>query len=152
MASTRVAPDRARVTSYGATSRPGPQSTGWETFSWWFFRVSGVGLVFLAIIHLLIMHVQNDVSATVYDFVAHRYANPYWRLYDLTLLTLALFHGLNGLRLITDDYIHSRGARLAVVSTIFVTAITFWLLGTITIITFSPGQTVVQVMLSWVGH
>jgi succinate dehydrogenase / fumarate reductase membrane anchor subunit len=148
MASTRVTePRSANITNYGATARPAG-GTGWETFSWWFFRVSGVALIFLAIIHLLIMHVSNDVSATNYDFVAARYANPFWRLYDLLLLTLALFHGLNGLRIIIDDYIKSRGVRLAVVSTLFFTALFFWLLGTITIITFHPGQTVTQVFLS----
>ncbi|MBF6588973.1 MAG: succinate dehydrogenase, hydrophobic membrane anchor protein [Ktedonobacterales bacterium] len=134
----RVSEQRSAVTSYGATARPtGP---GWETFSWWFFRVSGVALIFLAIIHLIVMHVQNDVSATGYDFVARRYANPFWRLYDLLLLTLALLHGLNGLRIICDDYIRRRGMRLAVVSVLFITALFFWLLGMITIITFHPSQ------------
>ena len=147
---TRVSertPSNAKVTPYGATARPGSGSTGWETFSWWFFRVSGVGLVFLAIIHLLIMHVTNDVSSTTYDFVAHRYANPFWRVYDLLLLTLALLHGLNGLRIICDDYIKSRGVRLAVISGLFLTAITFWLMGSMTIITFQPGHTVAQSLL-----
>ncbi len=151
---TRVEPKRERqpLTNYGATARPTGRSTGWETFSWYFFRVSGVGLIFLAIIHLLIMHVQNDVSATVYDFVAARYANPFWRVYDLTLLTLALFHGLNGLRIVCDDYIRSRGTRLTVVSVLFLTAIIFWLMGSMTIITFQPGHTLAQSVLSFIGH
>jgi succinate dehydrogenase / fumarate reductase membrane anchor subunit len=136
------------VTSYGALSRPGPGASGWETFTWWFMRVSGVGLVFLAIVHLLVMHVVNDVSATGYAFVAARYANPFWRVYDLLLLTLALFHGLNGLRVVTDDYINNRGLRLAVQSLVFLVALTFWLTGTLTIITFHPGNTVAQSMFS----
>jgi succinate dehydrogenase / fumarate reductase membrane anchor subunit len=136
----------ANITTYGATARPAG-GTGWETCSWWFFRVSGVALILLVVIHLILMHVTTDVSATTYDFVAHRYANPFWRLYDLLLLTLALFHGLNGLRLISDDYIKARGVRLTVVSTLLVTALFFWLLGMITIITFHPGQTVAQVFL-----
>ena len=64
-------------------------SSGWETFSWYFFRISGVGLIFLALIHVFLMHVANDVSATNYDYIAERYANPFWRVYDLLLLTLA---------------------------------------------------------------
>lgn len=147
-----TAPERPRLTAYGATSRPSGGSSGWETFSWWFFRVTGVGLIFLVIIHLIIMHVQNDVSATGYDFVAHRYANPFWRVYDLLLLTLGLLHGLNGLRIICDDYIRTRGWRLAVVSVLFLTVITFWLMGTMTIVTFQPGQTVTQAMLHLFGH
>jgi succinate dehydrogenase / fumarate reductase, membrane anchor subunit len=147
---TQAAGERTVLTGYGATARP--TGMGWETFSWWFFRVSGVALIFLAIIHLLIMHVTNDVSATNYQFVAQRYANPFWRLYDLLLLTLALFHGLNGLRIITDDYVKARGPRLAVISTLFITALFFWLLGTITIITFHPGQTVTQALLGFLHH
>jgi succinate dehydrogenase / fumarate reductase membrane anchor subunit len=135
-------------TAYGATRRPEPGATGWETFSWWFMRVSGVALIFLAIIHLLVMHIINDVSATGYAFIAQRYANPFWRVFDLLLLTLALLHGLNGLRVITDDYISRRGTRLATQSVLFLTAVTFWLMGTLTIITFHPGTTVVQNVLS----
>lgn len=137
---------------YSASSRPGPQSSGWETFSWWFFRVSGVGLIFLAIIHLIIMHVTTDVSMTGYDFVAARYANPFWRVYDLLLLTLALLHGLNGLRIVTDDYISKSGARLAVQSVLFLTAITFWLTGALTIIVFHPGTTLAKTLFSLLGR
>ena len=140
------------LTSYGAYKRPAPGAGGWETFSWYFFRVSGVGLVFLAIIHLVIMHVTNDVSATVYDFVAHRYANPFWRAYDLLLLTLALFHGLNGLRIVCEDYIRSRGWRLSVQSALFFIAIAFWLMGSMTIITFQPNHTLAQSVLGLLGR
>lgn len=124
------------VASYGAAAKP--TGGGFETFSWYFLRISGIALIFLVIIHLLLMHVMNDVSATTYCFVAARYANPFWRGYDLLLLTLALPHGLNGLRLVADDYIQSRTLRLAVVSSLFIVAIFFWLLGSATIITFQP--------------
>ena len=140
-----------KVTSYGATSRPTGGSS-FETFSWWFFRVSGVGLVLLVIIHLVLMHVTTDVSETVYDFVANRYANPFWRGYDLLLLTLALFHGLNGLRIICDDYIKSRGWRITVVSGLFVIALSFWLIGMMTIITFQRNMNIAQAILSMLGH
>lgn len=143
--------ESSKVTSYGATARPTGGSS-FETFSWWFFRVSGIGLVFLAIIHLFIMHVSTDVSETVYDFVANRYNNPFWRGYDLLLLTLALFHGLNGLRIVCDDYIKSHGWRVAVVSGLFFIALSFWLLGMMTIITFHKDMNIAQSILSMLGH
>jgi succinate dehydrogenase / fumarate reductase, membrane anchor subunit len=145
------AKESPKITTYGATSRPSG-GNGFETFSWWFFRVSGLGLVFLTIIHLMLMHVTTDVSETVYDFVANRYDNPFWRGYDLLLLTLALFHGLNGLRIVCDDYIHSRGWRMTVVSGLFIIAISFWLLGMMTIITFHRNMNVAQSILSMLGH
>ncbi|HBE28908.1 MAG TPA: succinate dehydrogenase, hydrophobic membrane anchor protein [Ktedonobacter sp.] len=119
-------------TGYGAK----PASSGFETFSWFFFRVSGVLLIFLVIIHLIIMHVTNDVSCTTYQFVAMRYDNPLWRLYDWLLLTLSLLHGMNGLRVVIDDYIRGRSARLTLMSVAGTLTLIFFMLGTITLITF----------------
>ena len=115
---------------------PRPTVGGFETFSWYFFRVSGVALVFLALIHLFLNHVVTDVSCTSFQLVQIRYANPFWRLYDWLLLTLALLHGMNGLRVVIDDYVHGRGWRLSLQSLVAVTTLVFFLLGTITIITF----------------
>jgi succinate dehydrogenase / fumarate reductase membrane anchor subunit len=127
-----------RPATYGATSRP---QGGFELFSWYFFRITGVIMIFMVIIHLVIMHLTNDVSQTVYDFVAARYANPFWRVYDLLLLTFALLHGLNGLRIAVDDYVRPHGWRLLAHSTVWTLAVAFWLMGTMTIITFHPGTT-----------
>ncbi len=136
---------------YGASAKP-VGGSGFETFSWYFFRWSGIVLLFLVIIHLVIMHVQTDVSMTNYTFVANRYSNPFWRVYDLVLLTLALLHGLNGLRVIVDDYVRSNGWRLFAQSVVAFTAVTFWLMGALTIITFQPNHTLAQVLLALVGR
>ena len=118
---------------------PRPASGGgFETFSWYFFRISGIVLIFMVIIHLIIMHVTTDVACTSYLFVAARYANPFWRLYDWLLLTLALLHGMNGLRVVIDDYVHQRGARLTALSIAGALTVAFFMLGTITLITFQP--------------
>ena len=117
---------------------PRPASGGFETFSWYYFRVSGIILVFLTIIHLFIMHVTNDVHCTTYQFVAMRYDNPLWRLFDWMLLTLALTHGMNGLRVVIDDYVRARGPRLALISTSAVLLLVFFMLGTITLIVGQP--------------
>jgi succinate dehydrogenase hydrophobic anchor subunit len=54
-------------------------------------RISAIALFFLAIIHLFLNHVSTDVSCTSYQLIAARYANPYWRVYDWLLLTLAFY-------------------------------------------------------------
>src|ERR1043166_7520479 len=116
---------------------PRPMGAGGiETFSWYFFRISGVALIFLALIHLLLNHVTTDVSCTSYQLVAGRYTNPLWRLYDWLLLTLALLHGMNGLRVVIDDYVQGHGARLTLLSIAGTLTLTFFMLGTITLITF----------------
>jgi len=58
----------------------------------------------MVIIHLIVMHVTTGVACTTYQFVSLRYDNPLWRLYDWVLL--ALLHGMNGLRIVIDDYVH----------------------------------------------
>jgi len=59
-------------------------------------------------------------------------------VYDWLLLTLALLHGMNGLRIIIDDYVQNRGMRLTLQSTLGLLTLVFFLLGTITLITFQP--------------
>jgi succinate dehydrogenase / fumarate reductase, membrane anchor subunit len=121
-------------TGYG----PRPSGGGFETFSWYFFRVSGIGLIFLALIHVFLNHVTTDVSCTSYQLVALRYTNPFWRVYDWLLLTLALLHGVNGLRVVFDDYVQNRGMRLTLQSALGLLTLVFFLLGTVTLITFQP--------------
>ena len=122
------------ATGYGSR----PTSGGFETFSWYFFRISGIILIFLVILHLLLNHVSTDVSCTSSQLVSIRYENPFWRLYDWLLLTLALLHGMNGLRVVVDDYVRTRGWRLTLQSAVGILTLVFFLLGTITLITFHP--------------
>ncbi|GCE26709.1 hypothetical protein KDA_21930 [Dictyobacter alpinus] len=117
---------------------PRPMSGGFETFSWYYFRISGAALVFLVIAHLIIMHVTTDVACTTYAFVAARYGNIFWRVFDWLLLTLALTHGMNGLRITIDDYVRSAGARMWLMSISAILLVIFFMLGTITLITFQP--------------
>ena len=107
-----------------------------EAWSWLFMRLSGLALVFLALLHFAITHILNDVVATDHAFVSRRWAKPGWRVFDWSLLALALLHGLNGLRWIADDYVRRPGRRAAVLWSLYgVTAVLFaW--GTFTILAF----------------
>ena len=86
-------------------SRPKP-SGGFEAWSWLFMRVSGLLLLGLALGHLVLMHLIHNVDEINYAFVASRYAGWFWRGYDLLMLVLAMLHGVNGARILIDDYIH----------------------------------------------
>jgi succinate dehydrogenase / fumarate reductase membrane anchor subunit len=109
---------------------------GFELWSWYFFRWSGLLLVFLALGHVLIMHVLNSVDAINYAFVADRWRSIGWRIYDWLLLGLALTHGMNGLRVIVDDYIHGRRWRWVCLSSAWLLYCVLMLVGTLTILTF----------------
>lgn len=108
-----------------------------EMWSWLFMRVSGLALLFLALVHFAITHILNDVADTKADFVAHRWANPLWRLFDWALLALALLHGLNGLRWIVDDYVRGPAARAATKAVLYSLSLGLFGFGTLTILTFT---------------
>jgi succinate dehydrogenase / fumarate reductase, membrane anchor subunit len=107
-----------------------------ETWSWFFMRVSGLVLIFLALAHFAITHIVNDVVETDAAFVYRRWDNPLWRTFDWVLLALALLHGLNGLRWSIDDYIRSRPARAAVKAVLYTVSGVLFTYGTFTIVAF----------------
>ena len=85
-------------------SRSGGRSN-YEMWSWIFMRVSGIILVFLVLGHLLIMNIlDGGVQRINFAFVAGRWASPFWQIWDLAMLWLAMLHGTNGLRTIINDY------------------------------------------------
>ncbi len=67
-----------------------------------------------------------------------RWANPFWRVYDFAMLTLALLHGGNGLRVIIDDYARNDARRLLYQSVNLTVVGLTWALGTLTIFAFTP--------------
>lgn len=77
----------------------------WGTASYLFMRVSGLFLIILVLTHFTIQHVINDVHNLSIEFVAQRWSYIGWRIFDATMLGLALVHGLNGTRIVVNDYI-----------------------------------------------
>ena len=111
---------------------------GGELWAWLFMRASGVVLLFLALGHLAIMHLINTIHLIDFDFVADRYRTPFWRVYDFLLLTLALIHGLNGVRTIIDDTIRAPRWRALSLGSLYVIGTVFLTLGVVVIVTFNP--------------
>ena len=76
-----------------------------EKYAWLFMRFSGVVLVFLALGHLFIGLIwDGGVYRIDFNYVAQRWASPFWQTWDLLLLWLAQLHGGNGMRTIIADY------------------------------------------------
>ncbi len=121
-------------------SRQRPRS-GFELWSWLFMRLSGILLLFLAVGHVLIMHVfETGVARVNYNFVVERWSSPFWRTWDWMMLALALIHGVNGVRVIVNDYVRSPGGRLAWNWVFGVVGFTLLVLGTVIVFTFDPAQ------------
>src|SRR5580692_9665268 len=107
-----------------------------ETWSWFFMRISGLILIFLALIHFSITHIFHDVTHTDSAIVSGRWNNPLSRIYDWSLLALGLMHGVNGLRMITDDYVRQPVKRAFTKATLYGVTFAMFAYGTLTIITF----------------
>ncbi len=115
---------------------------GFELAAWYFMRISGLALVFLALGHLFIMHIQNNVEAISYDFVVDRWTNPktgfLWRIWDLSLVNLAVLHGFNGLRQVLDEIVARPTRRVLVHTVVWTLATVFITMGTYAIVMFQP--------------
>jgi succinate dehydrogenase / fumarate reductase membrane anchor subunit len=104
-----------------------------------FMRVSGIVLLVLAVGHVLIMHVlDGGVDRVDFQFVALRWQRPFWRTWDWLMLVLALIHGVNGLRMVTLDYVRRPGLRVAINSVFAITGLALFALGSIIVFTFDP--------------
>ena len=109
-------------------------------FWWWvFMRVSGIVLLVLAVGHVLIMHVfGKGVDRVNFAFVALRWQQPFWRTWDWLMLSLALVHGINGLRVVILDYIRRPGLRIATTWFFFIVGMIMFALGTVVVFSFDP--------------
>ena len=100
------------ATVTGVTTRqikPLSNKGRFERLAYLFMRMSGVVLLFLAVGHVVIQLILNDVHNLTLRFVADQWDAWGWKAYDMLLLIFAVSHGLNGLRNILEDYIHNIG-------------------------------------------
>jgi len=125
----------------GLVGRGRPGGSGLEFWWWVFMRVSGLILLFLVVGHVLIMHVfGKGVDRVNFQFVAVRWQHPFWRTWDWLILSLAIVHGINGLRVIILDYVRRPGVRIAVSWFFYITGIVLFGLGSIVVFTFDPSK------------
>ncbi|GAA3115541.1 succinate dehydrogenase hydrophobic membrane anchor subunit [Streptomyces echinatus] len=118
-----------------------PKSTrgNFEMAAWLFMRLSGIVLVVLVLGHLLIqLFLDGGVSKIGFAFVAGRWASPFWQVWDLVMLWLAMLHGSNGLRTIINDYAERPASRMWLKALLYTATVFTILLGTLVIFTFDP--------------
>jgi succinate dehydrogenase / fumarate reductase membrane anchor subunit len=111
-----------------------------ERYAFLFMRLTGSGLLFLAVGHMLIQHVLNSSGNLTIQFVAGQWNSWGWKTYDMLLLIFAITHGFNGLRGILEDYIHSDSAMMWINRFLVVLAIITIIWAGIAITTFDPGR------------
>ncbi|HET7414830.1 MAG TPA: succinate dehydrogenase hydrophobic membrane anchor subunit [Arthrobacter sp.] len=129
--------DNARAgTKY---NRSGSTGTNFEMLGWVFMRVTGIALLVLIFVHLYVnLMVGDGVQAIDFGFVAGKWADPFWQMWDLTMLWLAMLHGTNGVRTVINDYADEDSTRFWLKVILYSTTVVIVLLGTLVIFTFNP--------------
>lgn len=112
----------------GVTIRQVQVESNRERYAYMFMRLSGVGLLVLAVGHMVIQHILNSSANLTIQFVAEQWNSWGWKTYDLLLLAFAIPHGVNGLRNVLEDYVHNETAVkwINIVLAIFVVATLLW--------------------------
>lgn len=112
------------------SAKPAGGSRG-EVLMWYWMRISGLVLVFLALFHLWLNHIQTEVGELSFDLVIWRFTNfPILRVLDFLLLLLGLSHGVNGLKNLIDDRVHAPAQRSLWLALLLVTFTVFLVAGT----------------------
>ena len=102
-------------------------------------RASGVILIALIFGHLFVNLMAGDgIKAIDFAFVGGKWTSPFWQVWDLLMLWLAMLHGTNGLRTIINDYASRDRTRFWLQTILYVASVFTILLGTLVIFTFDP--------------
>jgi succinate dehydrogenase / fumarate reductase membrane anchor subunit len=110
-----------------------------ELNSWLFMRGSGLLLLVLVFGHLFVnLMLGEGITQIDFAFVAGKWANPFWQVWDLAMLWLAMMHGCNGLRTIINDYAAKPNSRFALKTLLYFGTAVVIVLGTLVIFTFDP--------------
>ena len=132
MAAPTLAPPRS---PRGRVARGG----NFELNSWLFMRGSGLLLLVLVFGHLFVnLMLGEGIHQIDFAFVAGKWANPFWQVWDLAMLWLAMLHGCNGLRTIINDYAAKPNSRFALKTLLYFGTAVVIVLGTLVIFTFDP--------------
>lgn len=92
--------------------------------SWILQRISGLVLVVLMIGHYILMHYQPE-SGHTYEAVLARMQFSWYRIIDLSFITLGMYHGLNGIWNIFRDYKLKPWAKISVLTALIILGLAF---------------------------
>jgi succinate dehydrogenase / fumarate reductase, membrane anchor subunit len=111
---------------------------GFELWSWFLMRISGLVLIFLALYHLIWWNLVIGVEHLDSAMVIERWNNPLWRFFNVLLIIFALLHGLNGLRYSIEDYVRGPGKQAAAKAVAYTLVLSILVFGIYALVTFDP--------------
>jgi succinate dehydrogenase / fumarate reductase membrane anchor subunit len=102
-------------------------------------RFSGALLIVLIFGHLFANLVTGEgIRQIDFAFVGGKLSNPFWQVWDLLMLWLAMIHGTNGMRTIVNDYTERAWIRRSLNIALWAVCAALVTLGTLVIFTFDP--------------
>jgi succinate dehydrogenase / fumarate reductase, membrane anchor subunit len=132
--------ERGSARPGGGYRQPVGNRGRFEVLSWFFMRISGLVLIFLALYHLVWWNLVIGVEHLDSQIVIERWQNPLWRLFNIALVTFALLHGLNGARYSIEDYVRRSGWQLAVKTIVYTIVLATLVIGVFALVTFDPAS------------
>ncbi len=100
--------------------------------AWLLQRLTAVVLFIMLLVHFVTYHfISNGVFT--WETVVKKMQTPWFNLVQFLFLITALYHGLNGVWMVTEDYIHSRFWRILIFCLILLVGTSLLFIGTLTI-------------------
>ncbi len=114
---------------------PGSSASGAQ--SWLWQRVTGAVLVVLLVGHFLLKHFGMggaEGEGITHALVTAQLKNPWWLVFELVFLVVALWHGLNGVWMVAADYLHAPVLRVGAYLALWAVGFVSLLLGLVTLL------------------
>ena len=92
--------------------------------SWVLQRITGLALVVFMIGHYILMHFHPE-SGHTFDAVVGRMQFSWYKIIDLTFVTLGMYHVLNGIWGIFRDYKLKTWINLTIISVLVIAGMAF---------------------------
>lgn len=138
MSAPPMVAERGEPRAGGGYTKPEGARSRFEVYSWFFMRISGLILIFLALYHLVWWNLVIGVEHLDSQVVIERWRNPMWRLFNVALVTFAMLHGLNGARYSIEDYVHRPRLQVAVKAVVYTIVLGALVFGVYALLTFDP--------------
>lgn len=100
--------------------------------AWLFQRISAIILFILLMFHFITYHFIGK-GIVKYDAIITKMKSPWFNLLQFLFLITALYHGLNGVWMVVEDYIHSKFLRITLFSLIITVGSGLFFIGLLTI-------------------
>lgn len=127
MSKIELADKNSQRSAYKGTKASG-------AFAYYFQRISGAVLVLLLFFHYFMMH-STKMGGHSHQETVERLSQWEWQMFYLSFIFLGMYHGLNGIWNICQDYNMSPRVRMTVYTVLLLIGIVFSIIGALTIIT-----------------